>query len=460
MKKIYYQNGLTQFKYQIFYKKDFITFGIFNIREVKPKGDLIDNSYYDQYYEEFGDVFDFILDKNTDIESIKHFCKKKYNNSKIDKSEDTIITIFGKKLTLSQYKTRIGLLLCHYVNECQNICQLSDLLDHVYFIQSKVMCFKYDYFQKLRIIIFYLRKKFVVNSSLNEIISIKNLPENSPYFLADKLNKDEIKNLTEFSRFFAAYLQIDSYIMYNYLKKEPSYSFSLELLFVMKFLLLSNYEDFVFTTTEISNSYAYNSENENITVINENNLHIRNIKVQRNIDNKKSMDLALPISIEFRHEKNGHKKKKHKNSKYFSPFLFYRDGKFVKIKTEKEIGNKIIQKGESGKFVESFLSTDDSELFDLKNLHIFGELLDYKYFVGSDFKELRDKMKEIKQNREKQKKSEPEIDLKSSDKMDKKIELTNEEISEYYEAEGIIRFGDIHYTKKKFEEMLKNSGQI
>ena len=445
---------------KIFYKKNYITFGIFNIREVIPKKDSKDNSYFDNYYKDFGDVYDYIIENKNVIEDIKNICKFKYNNSEIDKSKNTRITIYNSKLTLSQFKTRIGLLLCYYISQCENEYQLRDFLADFYSIQVKIGYSKLSYLQKLRIMIFFLRKKCENSSSLDKLISIQNLPENSPFFLADKLNKEEIKNLTEFSRFFAAYLHIDSYIMYNYLKKEPSYTFSLELLFVMKFLLLSNYEDFIFTTNEISDSLAYNADNENITVINQNKMFKRNIVFQRNFDSKTSMDLAFPISLEFRHEKNCHKKKNHKNSKYLSPFLFYRDGKFEKIKTEVEIEGKIIKKGESGRLVESFLTTDETELLNLKNVHIFGELLDNKLFIGRDFDNLRNKMKEIMQNKKKQKISEPETEYKPLDKIEKKIEISNEVISKNYtkelEAEGIVRFGDIHYTKEKFEEMLKN----
>ena len=55
----------------------------------------------------------------------------------------------------------------------------------------------------------------------------------------------------------------------------------------MKFILLSNYEDFIFTTKEQSDVFAYSTTNENITVINEANVFTNNIEVIKDVNIRK-----------------------------------------------------------------------------------------------------------------------------------------------------------------------------
>jgi hypothetical protein len=313
----------------------------------------------------------------------------------------------------------------------------------------------------LRIFILYFRKKLADESSLGHIIFFSKLSENSPYKLARELNKKEIINLTEFSRYFPAYLQIDSYIMFNYYKKERSYSFSLEMLFIMKHYLLSNYEDFFFITREESNEFAYQAENENITVINERNIFINILKSIKNVDNiEESKNLALPITFEFRHEKNGHQNRNNKNSKALSPFLFYKDGKIERIQEEAKYDNKYILKGENGRIIESYLNMDKSVILELKNAPIFGELLDYHFFIEKDFSKLLNKMKEIKSKKIITTINEHNSKCGIFDKIKKCTEKNIEELSKAYaeklEKEGIIAAGDVHYDKEEFIRIVNN----
>ena len=134
-----------------------------------------------------------------------------------------------------------------------------------FFIEANIESTNITYLQILRIFILYLGKKLEEESSLDHIIFFPKISKSSSFNLAKDLNIKEIINLTEFSLFFPAYLQFGSNIMYNYYKK--SFPFSLELIFVMKHFLLSNYEDFIFTIREASHESSYQSENENITVI-------------------------------------------------------------------------------------------------------------------------------------------------------------------------------------------------
>ena len=347
------------------------------------------------------------------------------------------------------------------MNKYKSNDEFDEIILNLLYTQKKTASKGLTYSQKLRIIILYLRSKLSDPDSISKIIFFSELEENSPYVLARELNKKEINHLTEFSRFFSAYLQIHSYEMYNYYQKEKSFTFSLELLFVMKYLLLSNYEEFIFTTLERSDEYAYNASNENITVINEGNLFGNDyIILKQKLSTEQSKNLAFPISFEFRHEKNAYEKRYNKNSKNFSPFVFYRNGKIERIEEEKKINNICIKKGERGRIIESFLTPDKSIIYEFKKLHIFGELLDYKYFVDKDFSELLKKMKEIKEKNGKKMSFEKKDKNDASDKIEIYQEEKDENISELYadklEKEGIIKFGDLHYTKGEFDKIMNN----
>ena len=86
--------------------------------------------------------------------------------------------------------------------------------------------------------------------------------------------------------------------------------------------------------------------------------------------------------------------------------------------------------------VERYLSEDNKVFTLLKNIPIFGELANHKYYIQKDFSELLKKFKEIKENKKKY-----FIDKGSSlkklfdifDKKDKNIQLKKEEISELYD---------------------------
>ena len=448
---------------KIYQNKKSMIFGIFDIKENLFITQKSDNSKFDPYYEDFGDIISIIGSKNDYDNNIIEICKKKYINSKIEKSEDFILSTYNDEITLSQFKTRVGLVLSHYIYKCNEENDIKDILLYYQYIRWKIPSKKITLLQQLRIIILFLRKKIEDPSSLNELIYFPECPKNSPYVLAKKLNEEEINNLDEFSRSFAAYLQIDSYIMYNYLKKENSYTFSLELLFIMKYLLLSNYEDFIFTSRQQSDEYAYNTHNENITVLNEANLFSINCnKLKKINDINESKNYAIPISFEFRHENNSHQKKNRKNRNSLSPFLFYRDGKFVKIQVYRKLeDNTIIEKGESGRMVESFICEEKSVINDFKKLHIFGELYNFKYFIKKDFSELITNMKRIKLKNTGKNRDQKQSNCESFDKIDNSNEEKEKIISELWEKkleqEGTIRIGDIHYTKFEIKKLLENA---
>ena len=156
----------------------------------------------------------------------------------------------------------------------------------------------------------YLLRRNIKDKKNTELILVSELKQDSfsPYYLAINFNLEEIDNINEYSKLFQGYLQMDSYILFNYLKKANSYSLSIEPVFIVKYHLKSNYEGFFFVEKIENNILAWTEEKENIIVINETNLFERskykNIKYIKNEEDSKNH--AFGISVVFRHESNSH----------------------------------------------------------------------------------------------------------------------------------------------------------
>ena len=407
----YYQEGLDisnqKNSFQIcklFSETKNLLFGIFDISEITENIIYLrENDEFDDYYDIAGDILTIVEElgktlrsigkiENNKIELIKKKCKAKLDEINISKSDIISLYTFEEEITFSQYKTRLGLLLCTYISDCKTNEQIKGFIDDFASINTKINFKGLSLFQKLRILSFYISKSF---RNIN-IIFFDDLNQNSPYILANNFNKDEINNLDSYSRFFLSYLQFDSFIMYNYSYKENSFSLSLELNFVMKHNLLSNYEDFIFISSEKCDKYAYEVMNEKITVIHEDNLFGTNNCIKYIDDIDESKNKAFQISMEMRHEKNSHSKVNKKNFRY-TPYLFCRDCQMQKIKSESNPN-----KGESGRIIESFLYNDMKKIKELKEVSIYGNLLDYKYYIGPNFDDFKKKMDEIRKENNKQ----------------------------------------------------------
>lgn len=211
--------------------------------------------------------------------------------------------------------------------------------------------------------------------------------------------------MNEFSALFQAYLQIDSYKAFNYIHSEQSHTFSLELTFMIKTQLLSTYEDFFFVTRENKKRYAFIDYKTKITAINE-LITLGEDYDESNVINDldKARNYAMPISIDFLHEKDGHHKYSLKNKNDLVPCLYYRG-----LKTEIEVAAIFkelnILKGESGVIIENFICKDKYIINALSKKHIFGEFLKPEYFEGKDFNKLIGAVKEkLKSNAEQEEK--------------------------------------------------------
>ena len=374
-------------------------YGIFNLNEIyenKPLP-LNPNIAFNRYYNVFGNIYDNMKNKFTNDEVLKFIdmCTNKINNEAM-LSDQTIF--FDEELTISQLKTRMGILISYYLSikkipseKIKDFKKIKIVIDKIESIKNKFSCN-----QLLKIFSYLLRRFFNKGVIPNLIIlSELNKDSHSPYYLANQFNLQEIENMNEYSKLFQGYLQMDSNILYNNKINDYSYSLSIEPLFIVKYHLKSNYEGFFFTEKIDNNNLAWTEDKENIIVINEENLFQRSkyIYIEYIDDENDSKSHAFGISIVFRHESNSHKKKNLKNKLIESPIYYCDDGEIKKLIYSNDGGLK----GEDGVMIESLIIDDQSIIISLAKDFIYGELLDYKLFIGKDFTELISKMNIIRE---------------------------------------------------------------
>ena len=378
-----------------------------------------ENNYFDDYYEQFGDIYDNIRIHNIlNDKKTKENIKNKYNVYKKNKHKSFLDTNdYQKSLTLSRFKAWFGLIICEFLSlasksdsdgESDSEYDINPYIKEIVeTAQSTLACIEDEelkYIDIIRIVIFVLIRKIGKDyDSSIKLVLVSELKEKSPYLLAYDFNKSQIMNLDEFSTLFQAYLQMDSYRAFNYIHSEQSHTFSLELPFMIKTQLLSTYDKFFFITKRKDNDYAFLDVKTRITAINELNTLGNDFKeniVIKTLEDAKNY--ALPISIDFMHEKDGHHKYSLKNHKDIVPCIYYR-GLKAEIEVNMMDKEDNILNGESGGIIENFICKDKNILDALITKHIFGEFFDKKYFEGKDFKLLingvKEKLKKYSENK-------------------------------------------------------------
>ena len=232
---------------------------------------------------------------------------------------------------------------------------------------------------KIRIVNYYV-EFFADNKIFPEFIHISELRKQDEYYsLAFKLQKDIIDNFTENSMIFYPILQFNSFSLIKLDEEIPirGYTVSMERIDIMK-KELYNFQDSFFFRVKTENKlgfFANFDRKSGITCINE-----YRIFKKKDIPNKK--DKAFPINLEFTHERLGHGKEVFNNKE--SPKIYF-NGKFENCYIERPDKKE----GEAGKVIEKFI-LDDEFISLFKNIFIFGDFMDYKYFVQSDFNQLKD----------------------------------------------------------------------
>ena len=293
-------------------------YGFFNLKEILTiyPFQLLDNNIYDKYYDEFGNIIDYLSKNNINNEDKAKFIDEciiklsKYFN--ILQIFDFLSNVkYDENISLSQFKTLLGIISSYYLyltkknqeDTTENTLELMAIYNSI-MKNNEFLSLN----QMLRIFILLTRRRFEFYQR-SKLLILK--PENSKYsayYEAQEFNIKEIKNINEYSRFFSGYLQMDSYILHNYFSNDDSYSFIIEPLFILQKHLESNYEGFLILEKQNNNIIAWTEPDVQITIINEYNLFqrtaIKNISVIK--DEKIRKNHAFGISIVLRHEKNSY----------------------------------------------------------------------------------------------------------------------------------------------------------
>ena len=250
-------------------------------------------------------------------------------------------------------------------------------------------------------------------------INIDNIRQKNPYYKANKLLEDIIENLTEESRLFEPFLYFDSNVIKNYLENEIINTFT----YTDIFGNIREYKNEKFKTeyglnllniNQIKNHLkqlipkfiirietnldlrAYYDNNTGIMIINEYVMFNEKISfVDKLYEEKESDIFVIPILIEILHEIMSHSKLRIKDKNIKSPRQ-YNDSKnnFEAKNILKNIiispkENKLVAIGESGKVLENYISENKNIINSLKTAKKENTILiDYRYWVGSDFSEL------------------------------------------------------------------------
>ena len=234
------------------------------------------------------------------------------------------------------YYIYINLCLFYYMNKTEYKKQLISKFEENFNLLLKIYLSNE---QKIRIIKFTCEdfvKSLTEERESAKLLLISTLPNNNSYKIAFKYCKKIISEITEKSKLYLPFLQFDNYILFNYYINSYSYTLSMEPLIITKKHLLLLYEDFIFTYKEKAKEnimiLAFQHINYDVTAINEYTLFPSKEICPSHLLNGE--DLAIPIVMEFLHEKK-HSKKDKKNKRNQSPLYF--DKKSTLYKVEKNI---------------------------------------------------------------------------------------------------------------------------
>ena len=323
------------------------------------------------------------LVKNDEIiEKVENLIKKEYNTDYNPDSADYFTLKLYISITLYvAFKIIKDLDYENFEDNCYNFLdKYIKLIKELNEIGNNL-----TYHQKIRIInCFCLNNANIFNKieRQSRLFYLKpNMKKNNSYKLAMNFNQNIIKNLNERSALTSAFLQLDSFILYNYLIDKETYTLTVEPLILMKNHLLLNYEDFIFINYQDSNDNIKASQNQKnrITFINEKSLFS-----STDSESFYGKNDAFPVSIEFLHEKDSHAKKSLKNLHIKSPISCFKNNR-----------NETLKEAEDGKFVESIIGEKDF-IIELKNPeNKLGELMKIEYFTSENFDELKSRFKEL-----------------------------------------------------------------
>ena len=445
--------------------------GIYDLEEIIDKSNN-KKEYYKpkEEYKIFYNYFKIIKDKNYDKEKKEIYLKtiQKYINNKDIENLVKNYNIDFSNINYENYIIFINICLFYYSNLTSEISFKDLLISEFNDKFTLLINTKIPLKDRIRIIRFICIQAFRVldDKRTMHLLIADNLENDNSYKIALNYNKSIINNLNENSKLYLPFLQLDSYILFNYNTNSYCYTLSLEPLIITKKHLLSTYDDFIFTHKEKEENnkivLAFQSNKNDITAINEYGLFPEN----NNCDSKAltGNDFAVPISMELLHERNGHSKKAKKNKRNTTPIYFYKKKKIMKIKElyqEKDKETKKM-KGEAGLLIEYFIRYNKKSLIDTlkKNLTLGNIINNVNLFTSRNFKDLANQINNNKKKPKKNKqlskfdeslimnkiiknKEENENEIKEKDKKDIELGIDkqnepHEESLEYYEKKYLL----------------------
>lgn len=151
-------------------------------------------------------------------------------------------------------------------------------------------------------------------------------------------------------------------------------------------------------------------------------------------------DNALPISIEFFHEKDSHSKKNLKNAHSTSPVYCCKNSDI-----------DVLEEPEDGKFIESIIG-NKALISDLKNpANNLGELMKVEYFIKDNFEELNKRYNDLMANRvHSNSESFSKINFEETDKIKHSLEDQKIKKKEESELKTLEDFENYYLINGKF----------
>ena len=288
------------------------------------------------------------------------------------------------------------------------------------------------------------------NSLLNDknifnvdYINIKLLPKENPYYKSNQMLKNIISEIDEESRLFEAFMYFDSKVIQNILEKNSQKKYTYKDAFgqnieVDQPQFITEYGMSLMTIKEITKHLldllpeiiirvdtniemrALFEDSTGIMIINEFAM-FKNFCENNEKSFKKEPDrYVVPISMEILHEVFAHGKLRYNKKTDCSP-LVIRDSKYdFKIQTllqEVKIDlykKKFVNKGETGKVLEHYISEDKNVIKTLKERTINTNIINTKFWTGKNFISLYKELNLYNEN-EKNLKFEKEIIFDDSD---------------------------------------------
>ena len=251
-----------------------------------------------------------------------------------------------------------------------------------------------------------------------EYINLNNISKQNPYFKSIEMLKKLISEITEDSRLFEAFMYFDSDIIQNILMKNSQAEYDYINIFGRKTKLnqpeyITEYGMSLMTEKEIKehltnllpsiiikidsniNMRALYEKKTGQIIINEFQIFGTFIKENEKLFKIEPNNYVLPITMEILLDILGHALlRSNKNQDENSP-LVLRDSKYdfqvqklmkkVRLDTNNEIR---VNKGESRKVLEHYISEDINVIQKLKKRNSIIELNDIKYWTGKNFNSL------------------------------------------------------------------------